>query len=184
MSDHKLVLHPVNPSAILQDPPELLERLGQLRLIGPSFNHLGEVHHKPGPRFRELVVFKGGAAPSPAGDGPVYHVALTPMTGEPVFLGGANAGAPLCPGCRARIEGWRKKLQEWQMTPSEPWTCGKCGRRRRAHELEWDHRGGFARYALDIWNIHEDEAEPSAELLELLRVVTYEEWTHFYYRFP
>ena len=25
MSDHKLVLHPIKPAAILQDPPELLE---------------------------------------------------------------------------------------------------------------------------------------------------------------
>ena len=29
-----------------------------------------------------------------------------------------------------------------------------------------------------------NQAVPSAELLELLRVVTYEDWTYFYYRFP
>lgn len=183
MSDHKLVLHPMDPSAILQDPPELLERLGQLRLIGSPFNHIGEVHHKPGPRFAQLVEFKKDAEPSPAGDD-APHVALTQTTEAPVFLGGGNARAPSCPGCRARFDGWRPRLQEWQGAPNESWTCTKCGRRRRAHELDWDRRGGFARYALDIWNVREEQAVPSSELLELLRVVTYEDWTYFYYRFP
>jgi hypothetical protein len=184
VSDHKLVLHPLDPAAILQDPPELLERLGQLRLIGSSFNHIGEVHHKPGARFRELVAFKGDATSPPAGDDAAPHVALTPTTEDPVFLGGGNARAPSCPGCQARFDGWRQKLQEWQRAPNESWTCARCGRRRRAHELDWSRRGGFARYALDIWNIHEDEAAPSPELLELLRIVTYTDWTYFYYRFP
>jgi hypothetical protein len=185
VSDNKLVLHPENPTSILQDPPELLESLRQLRLIGASFNHLGELHHKAGPRFAELVVFKAGAAPPPArGDEVTHHVALTETTENPVFLGGANARAPVCPGCQAPFDGWRERLQEWQTAPDEPWTCARCGRRRRAHELDWARRGGFARYALDIWNIREDEAVPSPELLELLRVMTYDQFTWFYYRFP
>jgi len=181
VADHKLVLHPLNPTAILQDPSELLEALRQLRFLGPSFDHMGEVHHKQGPRFHELVVFRSPQA-SPAGDGS-HHVLLTETTPEPVFLGGTNAQAPVCPGCRGAFADWRRKLQEWQTAKAEPWECTRCGRRRRAHELDWSRRGGFARYALDVWNIHENEAEPSAELLELLRVITYEDWTHFYYRF-
>ena len=181
MPEHKLVLHPSNPTAILQDPPELLESLRQLRLISGSFNHLGEMHHKEGPRFRDLVLFSGKTVSSSAGDSN-HHVGLTETTPEPVFLGGANAQAPACPGCGNRFAEWRGKLQQWQLAQAEPWECTRCGRRRRAHELEWHCRGGFARYALDIWNIREDEAEPSAELLELLRVITYEDWTHFYYR--
>ncbi len=182
MPDHKLVLHPLNPTAILQDPPELLESLRQLRLISGSFNHMGETHHNEGPRFRDLVLFKGATLPPPAGDSG-HHVALTETTPEPVFLGGANAQAPACPGCRNRFVGWKEKLQQWQAAQGESWECTRCGRRRRAHELEWSRRAGFARYALDIWNIREDEAEPSPELFELLRVITYEDWTHFYYRF-
>lgn len=181
MAEHKLVLHPLKPTAILQDPSELVESLQQLRLIGTSFDHMGEVHHKEGPRFHELVLFSSGVAP-PSGQG-THHIVLTETTPEPAFLGGANAQAPVCPGCQNRYVGWREKLQHWQTAKDDPWECTRCGRRRRAHELDWSQRGGFARYAVDIWNIHENEAVPSAELLELLRVITYEDWTHFYYRF-
>lgn len=183
MPDHKLVLHPSNPTAILQDPPELLEALRQLRLIGSSFNHLGELHHKEGPRFRDLVLFKREVASPPAANDAGLHVALSETTSEPNFLGGTNALAPSCPGCQNRFVEWRQKLQQWQAAQGEPWACARCGRRRRAHELDWSRRGGFARYALDIWNIREDEAVPSPELLELLRVVSFEDWTYFYYRF-
>jgi hypothetical protein len=178
--DHKLVLHPMNPAAILQDPPELLERLRQLRLIGSSFNHLGDLHHKAGPRFAELIVFREGVVPS--GDESAPHVALLDTTEEPVFLGGGNAQAPACPGCGSRFDDWRQRLQEY--APTGPWSCAGCGKGHPAHELDWRRRGGFARYALDVWNVREDEATPSAELLELLRVVTYEDWTWFFYRFP
>ena len=182
MPDHKLVLHPENPRAILQDPPGLLESLRQLRLIGPSFGHLGELHHRAGPRFLELVLFEEGVTP-PTGED-ACHVVLSETTEDPIFLGGGNAHAPSCPGCGHRHDGWRNRLQEWRLAPEKPWVCGSCGRQRKAHELDWGRRGGFARYALDVWNVREDEAIPSPELLELLRVVTYQDWTWFYYRFP
>ena len=183
MADHKLVLHPENPRAILQDPPELLESLRQLRLIGPSFNHLGELHHRAGPRFVELIHFNEGVIP-PEGEEEACHVALSETTEDAIFLGGGNAQAPSCPGCGHKVDGWRERLQEWRLAPEQPGVCASCGRPRKAHELEWGRRGGFARYALDVWNVKEDEAVPSPELLELLRVVSYESWTYFYYRFP
>jgi hypothetical protein len=182
MPDHKLVLHPENPRAILHDPPELLEALRQQGLIGSSFNHVGELHHRAGPRFVEFVLFKEGVAP-PSGE-EACHVALSETTAETVFLGGGNARAPSCPGCGHTFEGWRERLQEWQLAQEQPWVCASCGRQRKAHELEWGRRGGFARYALDVWNVQEDAAVPSPELLELLRVTTREDWTYFYYRFP
>jgi len=182
MPDHKLVLHPENPRAILQDPPELLESLRQLRFIGPSFNHLGELHHRAGPRFLDLLLFKEGVD-APSGE-EACHVGLSETTEDAIFLGGGNAQAPACPGCEHRFDGWRERLQEWRLAQEQPWVCASCGRQRKAHELEWGRRGGFARYALDVWNVKDDEAVPSPELLELLRVVTYEDWTYFYYRFP
>jgi hypothetical protein len=182
MADHKLVLHPQNPRAILQDPPELLESLRQLRLIGPSFNHLGELHHRAGPRFLDLVLFKEGVTPPEGED--ACHVGLSETTEDPIFLGGGNAQAPSCPGCGHRFDRWREKLQEWRIAQEVSWVCSSCGRQRKAHELDWGRRGGFARYALDVWNVKGDEAVPSAELLELLRVISYEDWTYFYYRFP
>ena len=78
MADNKLVLHPVNPRAILQDPAQLLDSLRGIGLIGAGFSHFGELHYKAGPRFTELVVFReapaapGGADPASSSAGPTY----------------------------------------------------------------------------------------------------------------
>lgn len=182
MPDNKLVLHPVNPWAILQDPGRLLEALRGAGLVGASFNHLGEPHYKTGPRFRELVVLKAVERPA-AGPEPPYHVSLLETTADAAFLGAANTQAPLCPACGHRFSAWRDEIIAWQRdTHGHRWPCPGCGAKLQAHQLDWARTGGVARYSLDLWGIREGEAEPSEELLGILERETEESWTYFYYR--
>jgi hypothetical protein len=179
MTCEKLVLHPLNPRAILHDPLRLLDALRSGGLIGSSFGRDGEVHYSPGPRFRALVRFRTPAEPA----GRELHVSLSETSEEPAFLGTTSAPPPLCRACRAFLHDWRAQLASWRReTHRRAWTCPRCGRATEVHELDWGQTSGIARYSLDIWGIRRHEADPSPELLELLRKATLETWRYFYYR--
>ena len=182
MSDTKLVLHPKNPWAILQDPDALLETLRGNGLIAGAFSHVGELHYRAGQRFKELLVFREGAPPDagPAG----YHVSLLETTDDPNFLGASNTQPPVCPGCQGKLADWTAQLGEWQLNKRRyQWTCAVCGRRSAVDELDWGPTGGVARYSLDLWNVQQGAAVPSLELLSCLERATFESWRYFYYRF-
>jgi hypothetical protein len=182
VSEQKLVLHPVNPWAILQDPTLLTDSLRDLGLLGLSFGHFGELHYKAGPRFRELVVFKTAAPSAPSPD-PAFHISLLETTADAAFLGGANAQPPQCPECHAPHSDWRMELQAWQRDRrGHLWACRKCGQKVQVHQLDWLRTAGVARYSLDVWGIGAGEAVPSDELLGFLEGQTFEKWTYFYYR--
>jgi hypothetical protein len=183
MADKKIVLHPANPWAILQDPALMIEFLQGLGLIGASFPRLGEPHYKPGPRFEELVLFSVKAA-GPDKPSASCHVSLLETSTEPLFLGAGNLQPPLCPRCRAKFTNWSDHLLSWQKNKRQYlWECGNCGNKASAQELNWCRMAGIARYAIDLWEIGEGEAEPSPELLRALTQKTGENWRYFYYRF-
>jgi hypothetical protein len=183
MSDKKLVLHPSNPWAILQDPPLLLEHLHAFGLTGASFPHLGDLHYRPGPRFSNLVLFHAAAADTAAAQS-ACHVALLETTPEPTFLAGSNARSPSCPRCHAKFTHWSKDMPAWQADKRHyRWTCPGCGRPLPVEALDWDRTGGVARYAVEIWGIGEGQAEPAPALLEFLEAETAERWQFFYYVF-
>jgi hypothetical protein len=183
MPDKKLVLHPTNPWAILQDPPLLLEQLRAFGLIGSSFPHLGDLHYHSGPRFAELVHFHT-AKESVAAAVKACHVALMETAPEPSFLAGSNTRPPACPRCQAKFTHWSKDLLAWQADKRHyRWTCPGCARSLPVEALDWDRTAGVARYALDIWGIGEGEAEPATELLEFLEAEMAEPWLYFYYVF-
>jgi hypothetical protein len=174
----KLVLHPLNPRAILHDPLGLVDALRSRGLIGGSFGRDGEVHYSPGARFEALVRFR-----APAGPGRELHVSLSDTSEEPAFLGATSAPPPLCRACRAYFHDWRAQLASWRREMHRRrWTCPRCGRATEVQELDWGHASGIARYSLDLWGIRRNEADPSPELLELLKEATLETWQYFYYR--
>jgi hypothetical protein len=180
MAESKIVLHPVNPWAILQDAPGLLESLRRIGLIGPVFSHIGEIHYRAGIRFTDLVTFRQDVAPEPAS----RHFSLLETTDEPAFLGAGNAHAPGCSGCGAKLTNWTDQLLEWhQARQRYSWSCGGCGKKMPVQELAWGATGGIARYSVDIWNVGEGEAVPSAALISHLETLTFEPWRYFYYRF-
>lgn len=183
MSDTKLVLHPADPFALLQDPGLLVDCLHQAGLVSRSFPHEGELHYKPGPRFEELVLFhpRPGGAPAPS---EVCHVSVLETTTEPTFLGASSVHPPTCPSCHAAFTHWQNELAEWQRDKRHfLWSCHGCGVRQPIQSLDWGRLAGVARYSVDIWKVAADQAEPSAELIQVLEGHTSERWRYFYYRF-
>jgi hypothetical protein len=181
MSDNKIVLHPVDPWQILQDPPELVEALRGLGLMGAGFPYLGDMHYKAGPRLHELVVFHAAAGAPPA-EAP--HFTLTETSVHPIFLGGANAQGPVCTACKARFFDWKEQLLAWQTERQKhTWRCPRCHAGAALEQLDWGTTGGVARYSLEIWGIPAGAAEPAAELLSFLERQTFGHWRYFYYRF-
>jgi hypothetical protein len=179
MAYEKLVLHPQNPRAILHDPATLLDALRAKGLIRGSFGWNGENHYTPGPRYRELVLFRKFAEPAEG----ELHVSVSETAEEPAFLGASHAQPPHCPACRSPIRDWREQLLAWNRAGHPAlWTCGRCRRRVAVRDLDWAHTGGIARYSLDLWGIGQGAAIPSAELLCLLEGLTIERWNYFYYR--
>ena len=179
MPDDKLVLHPVNARAILQDPAQLVDGLRKAGLVGAGFSHVGELHYRSGPRFNELVCFRSG---TPAAG--TCHVSIMETTERPTFLGASNAQPPECPRCRTKIADWRRQLTEWQNEGQRnPWSCPGCAARIAVKDLVWGTTGGIARYSVDLWNVAPEQAAPSPELLALLERETLETWRYFYYRF-
>jgi hypothetical protein len=181
VADNKLVLHPRNPRAILQDPALLVESLRRVGLIGFGFSHEGEVHYKAGPRFAELIAFKE----VPPGAGPAAcHVSLMETAVEPTFLGAGGAQPPLCPACQAPLADWKTQLLTWRAEHQRYlWICPKCRGKAPVERLDWGTTGGVARYSVDAWGISENQAVPSEELLVFLQQETFEDWRYFYYRF-
>ena len=182
MSDHKLILHPINPWAILQDPPQLAEALRGLGFLAAAFNHYGDLHYRPGPRFRDLLAFRQPeTAPAPGPEG--HHVGVVETTPTPTFLGAANAQGPVCPSCQSRVTDWKEQLVRWR-TERRPyvWRCPKCGQTLALETMEWGPTGGIARYSIEVCGIAEGTAEPSPELLTFLQQETLERWRYFYYR--
>jgi hypothetical protein len=176
----KLVLHPQDPRAILQDPALLLDALRSRGLIGGPLVWHGESHYAAGPSFGELIQFRFKGFAKPAAR--ELHVSLSETAEDPEFLGGSHVQTPRCPECRGIVTDWRAQLRAWRRDHRRTWDCARCGRGVEVQKLDWAHTGGIARYSLDLWGIPPAVAVPSAELLALLRRLTLEEWNYFYYR--
>jgi hypothetical protein len=177
MAYEKLVLHPLNPRAILHDPAALVDGLREKGLVGAAFSWDGDIHYAAGPRFRELLLFR---RPNESGVDP--HVSIVETSAEPLFLGAGHARPPRCPSCQWMLEDWRSQLRSWQRERQRGhWRCTRCGRLIEVERLDWDHTGGIARYSLDLWGIRHNAAVPSDELLEFLEAATREKWNYFYY---
>jgi hypothetical protein len=180
MAYDKLVLHPQDPRAILQDPAHLLDALRSRGLIGGPLVWNGESHYAPGARFEELIQFrfKGFAKP----EARELHVSLSETAEDPEFLGGSNAQTPHCPECRGIVSDWKVQLRTWRRDHRGTWDCARCGRGVEVENLDWAHTGGIARYSVDLWGIPPAVAVPSVELLAFLQRTTLQEWSYFYYR--
>jgi hypothetical protein len=180
MADYKLVLHPVDPWAILQDPVQLKDALRGIGFLGAGFSHVGELHYRAGTRLLELVRFKPGAT---CDDG-ACHISLLETVEAPVFLGASNAQGTQCPGCQGKVANWKEQLLAWQQERSRyQWRCPKCSKGLKVENLDWGSTGGLARYSLDVWGVPENAAVPSEELLAFLERETFQVWRYFYYRF-
>jgi hypothetical protein len=167
----------------------------ELGVAGRTVSRFGETRYEPGPRFFELVrVLQSRQARivEPGPDGPrvgdalpnasFYELAFPEESPRPTpLLSGATESA-WCPQCSAEVEDWAELVSAWWDDGAFTWECPGCRTQTSPPRLDWRRGGGFARVWVDVWHVHEGEAEPSAELLSALGATTGGAWTFHYYR--
>lgn len=198
MADNILFLHPVDPFLELKDKNEFIAHLHSIGVIGELQTHkFLPDYYQPGPRFLDLFEltefwralvpdFETGQVASELPNWETYRIELEVFTNKPEIIGLTNSygSAPSCSFCGQEDAGWVDGLQEWLESNRESlWLCANC--QRATPPWDWDWKGGlgFGRYAINIWNVHKNEARPNARLLDNLKQFTDSEWTWFYYRF-
>jgi len=146
-----------------------------------------------GPRFMELLVFVGCSPyvrlrPGTGGDARSWdfsHIQIPMAVEPPRLLSGLNTRAPRCPRCRREVTDWQRRLHPAAEASPEPrWHCPDCGTATPCHALDWRHSACLSGFPISIWQVHEGEAVPSAELLELLQAGCAGDWDYCYLREP
>lgn len=141
----------------------------------------------------ELMVFLGCSPyvklrPDAAADAQHWdfsHVQIPTAVAVPRLLSGLNTRAPRCPRCRGEAPDWRLRLQPIVgSTPTPRWPCPACGSSTLYAELNWRHGACVTGFPLSIWQVHEGEAVPSDELLQLLEAGGDGPWDYCYLREP
>jgi len=194
MSDDKLILYPTNPFASIDNRNNFLNYLEGIGFIGETFQYFGETHHKPGTKFYEFIEFlnnwtaiiledTGQGLEEVRREPNRLHcqIELTKVSSEPEIIASVYSLDPKCPFC-----GYEAKwdfVNEWYYNKAHfRWICPNCTRDALIYDLDWGGATGFARYFIEIWNIHFDEAVPSERLMKALMQYSGEVWAWFYYR--
>jgi len=196
MSDNKLILHPIDPMASLPSVSAVRIRLSEIGLIGPPIEYYGKTHYLQGPRFEALVPFAHSHrsvvltsidptffTPRITDSRSIVSIEICQPTDAIEFLGAGNVESPCCPSCDFEIKDWAALVSTWCNNKcTYQWTCPGCQRSWRPWHLDWRGTNGFGRFAIAFWNVHQSEAIPSQELLEVVHEVCGTPWTFFYYR--
>jgi hypothetical protein len=177
------------------DSTALVESLNRIGLLGDKYNWSGEMHHKLGDKFFDLIAFAHSHTVILMGDSAngikevgrtdsrnVCHIHISEVAAEPKFLGAANTLPPLCPSCHYEPEDPFNIIGDWYDNRTTfLWQCPNCQRDLSIHELDWRKRAGFARQKISIWEVRAGEASPTEQLLDFLASITGTHWTYFYY---
>lgn len=190
---YRLVLHPDDPTAFVEDDSRLRAALYDIGLLGEAFEFQGRQFFQAGPRFAELVVFLG-CSPlielerrddehgQPRMDA-FCHVQLAAPEPAPRLWVGDPAAVPRCPHCRQAIPDWKEQLAQWRADPlGSTWRCPACGGSAGPAQLNWRQAGGVLRGRIELAGIHLYEAVPSDELLACLGQTGHGSWKYFYAR--
>jgi hypothetical protein len=191
MSTHALVIH---PNEIDFAPEErFIDALRACGFLGEMFDLFGTCCFRPGERFFECIQFESSHSvieltPSSSGelvesqprDSREFTQIELRRDDKPGFLCGCNIQIPRCPKCQFEVEDWGALVSAWYESKQD-WVCPSCHGQFAAYALDWQHTAGFARYWIEIRQIHEGEATPSEEFLRLLEAKTAREWRYFWF---
>jgi hypothetical protein len=172
MSTGSLLLHPADPDAEPPDGATVVTALTALGLVGDPLGP--PAAFRAGPEFLRHVTFLGCAPhlvlEPPAGGGTAFsHVVIAGPFAEARLRVGANAAAPRCPACRARLDGWRADVARWIASPLEVAArCAACGAVHRPADLDWRESAAVGRLFVEVRNVFPGEAVPGEELLGAL----------------
>ncbi|RME55988.1 hypothetical protein D6779_11450, partial [Candidatus Parcubacteria bacterium] len=195
MSDNILVIHPIDPQAVVDNLSHFISMLQQTEFIGEPFEWYGEIHYYPGRLFLKWITFLSSHTVicvdgSQSVEGALKvdsrqdcHIHFPEPHPEPEFLGGANVVSPRCPRCFYMYEGDSLDIVSawYDDKKGFVWRCPSCHNTFRIYELDWRKNGSFGRQQIRIWGIWVGEALPSDSFLHLLKSITQLDWTYCYY---
>lgn len=144
-----------------------------------------------GSEFSTLLAFVGCAvaiASEPRTGSPFCHVVVPPVSAYPRWCHGRNTRAPRCPVCRARLNDWPTRVEQFEQSTRTPGSdrqdsavvCPMCGESRPIRSWDWKHQGGFARLLIQVEEIFPGEAVPTEGFLDLLERESGCAWRYFY----
>ena len=182
MTTGSLFLYPADPAAEPPAAAAVVQALAAIRLVGDPLGSPGML--RVGSEFLRHVTFLGCAPhlvlEPPADGGTAFsHVVVAGPFAGPLLLVGSNAATPRCPGCRARLEGWRTLLSGWVDHPLEPGVrCPACGAAHRPVDLDWRDSAAAGRLFVELRNVFPGEAVPGEELLRALGTLRAGPWRY------
>jgi hypothetical protein len=144
-----------------------------------------------GPAFSALLAFVGCAvaiASDPQTGSPFCHVVVPPASASPRRWHGRNTRAPRCPVCRARLNDWPLRIEQFEQSARTPGSdrrepavvCPSCGDCRPIWSWDWKQQGGFARLLIQVEEVFPGEAVPTDAFLDLLERESGCAWRYFY----
>jgi hypothetical protein len=150
MSDHKLVMHAIDPEAPLPPEAAFRARLTDIGLLGPPVDYFGTTHYRQGPRFNLLLPFASSHEAVPLV--PTAHglemrpsvdsaslVSIELCTADDIqFFGGANVESPACSACGYVLQDWATVVSAWhESRDTYHWSCPRCRRVHRPWTLDY-----------------------------------------------
>ena len=172
MTTGSLLLYPADPA---REPPPaaaIARTLAALGLTGAPL--AAPAAFRAGPEFLRHVTFLGCAPhlvldPPADGSTAFSHVVVVGPLSAPRLVLGANAAAPRCPACRARLDGWRAAAAGWVDDPmAVSARCAACGAVHRPADLDWRESAAVGRLFVEVRNVFPGEAVPGEQLLGAL----------------
>lgn len=181
----RLIFHAQQANYVPADPSGLCRDLQKLGLLGPAFSCVGGPCYLSGERFLQLLSFLGCAPtirlePTQEQDESFCHLRLRTTTMKPEFLAGRNLGVPRCPHCRNRVTDWQERVDSIQ-EPTSGLVCPHCQAHLALAALDWNKTAGYARFFLEVYDIHPHEAVPTPGLMNALSALSGQDWQYFYY---
>lgn len=179
----RLVLTTNDPQAA-PDPVLVVASLSGAGFIGAPLS-AAERAYAVGPAFLSLLAFTGcavaiAAAPGADGSVPGCHVRILPVAPAARLLWGRNTRPPRCPVCRAPLQDWGRRTQDWLDRPQRGATCPSCGETRPPWRWDWKDQAGFGRLFVVVEEVFPGEALPMPALLEALTRACGLSWRYFY----
>ncbi|MEA3303091.1 MAG: hypothetical protein U9Q75_07455, partial [Pseudomonadota bacterium] len=87
-----------------------------------------------------------------------------------------HARPPRCYACKKPVgKGWQTAVLQAEMI-----TCPHCHQQQQPDQLSWRNDSGMGHFFIEIHNIFPGEAQPVANLLQLLQSIDASQWRYFY----
>lgn len=179
LTPNRLILYPTDHRFAPENLESFIVRLQSANYIGSQWH--GE-RFLVGEEFLSVISFLG-CSPSlqmeplqDSSDLRFCHFHIAPPLEQPKLTTSSTIKPPLCRHCRTALPTWYSQSEK-----SHFLKCTDCDKVSPCEDWIWRKKAMcFVRFQIDICNIFESEAVPSASLLQLLKDLSSTSWDYCY----